>query len=345
MAAMTAVFKATDEITDKLDRMASSGSRMMEQIDTASGSMNAAFSSVKTGIDTGAEAMNKFINEAESLSNGIKENSAELEELQKAYIGAAMQFGKNSEEANAFKNEIDDLSKYIDENKQQYEDLTKESGMMGEKMSGSIEQIQGALVAAGIAKLVSEITNEVIKLANSFSEAESVIVKATGATGAKLDSLSGSMMSVYGTAVTGDLSTVAGAIGEISTRLGLQGSELERVSSLFLDYANVTNTNVVSSVENISKVMNNWGVQAADIEGLMDKFVKAAQMSGASVDELSGAVYENKAILEPLGLTLEESIGLMALMEQQGINTSNTMLALRSAVNYFAREGIERDTR
>ncbi len=286
-----------------------------------------------------ADAIEKGLRVTEDFKATTAELEAELEELQNAYIGTALQYGKNSDEAKSLQKEIGELSKIVDQNKKEFSDLEKEAGKAGDGMEDSLKTIQSALAAAGIAKLVNEITEAVVEMANEFSDASAVVAKATGATGEALDDLNKSMMNVYATAKTDDLSSVAGAIGEINTRLGLQGPELDHVTSLFMDYSQITGSEVVGAVQSVTKVMKNWNVDIADTESLLDKLSAAGQMSGISVDQLSNMVVQNKATLQQLGYGLDESIALLAMFEYEGLNASSIMMGFRSAVTNFSNDG------
>lgn len=211
----------------------------------------------------------------------------------------------------------------------------------GKSGADSVKAIEGALVAAGLTKLVAEITGAVVEMANAFSEAESIVVKATGATGSALDSLSDSMMRVYASTKDGDLSNVAGAVGEINTRLGLVGQQLEHSTELFMEYARITDSDVVGAVQNVTKVMKNWGVEVQNTQSLMDMLSYGAQASGVSVDSLSSMVVRNKATLQQLGYSLEESIALISMMEYEGLNASSVMMGFQSAVKQFADQGAD----
>lgn len=214
----------------------------------------------------------------------------------------------------------------------------EKNGKSGAEAIAAIEQ---ALVAAGLTKLLSEVTDAVIDMTNAFSEAESVIVKATGATGDQLDSLNASMMKVYANIDDADMNNTAGAIGEINTRLGLQGEELENVATLFMQYADNTNSSVVPAIQSVTKVMKNWDVEVSGTEGLLDKLTYAAQASGASVDALSDMVVTNKATLQQLGYGLDESIALLSMFEYEGLNASSIMMGFRSAITNFSSEGLD----
>ena len=209
----------------------------------------------------------------------------------------------------------------------------------GSKGIGAVEGIASALAAAGITAKLKEITESVYELADAFSEAESIVVKATGATGAALDGLMESTMQVYATAKSGDLSAVSGAIGEINTRMLLTGDALTDVTGKFMDYANITGTNVVGSVQNVTKVMNQWGVEGKDVESVLDRLAYAGQISGASVDSLSSTLITGAASFQQAGLTLDNTIQMLADFELAGINGTTAITAMRTAVNNFSNDG------
>lgn len=226
----------------------------------------------------------------------------------------------------------------------QTEDAADKSEDAGKKGTDAIESIAGALAAAGITAKVTEIAQAAYELVDAFSEAESTVVKATGASGDALDGLMQSTMEVYATAKSGDMDSISSAIGEINTRMGLTGSELTDVTNKFMDYANITGTNVVGSVQNVTKVMNQWGVEASDMESLMDKLAYAGQISGISVDNLSSTLITGAASFQNAGLSLDNTIQMLADFELAGINSTTAITAMRTAVNNFSKDGLDANT-
>lgn len=292
-------------------------------------------------VEKQSDSLEKGIQYMSEFRGAIEEQEAELYNLQEAYMGVSLIMGKNSDEAIALQAEIDELTETLEENYSELEHLEVQSGRTAESGSDMAKKIENALTAAALTKLLSEVADMAIEMANAFSEAESIIVKATGATGEKLESLSDSMMNVYAVSKNADLSSVAGTVGEINTRLGLMDEELERSTSLFMDYARVTNSNVTGSVQNVTKVMKSWNIENKDTEKLMDKFISGSQKSGAAVDKLSDMVVANKAVLQQMGYSLDESIALMAMFESEGLKSSSVMSGLRSAIKVFSGEGVE----
>lgn len=224
------------------------------------------------------------------------------------------------------------------------EKAAQEAEEGGEKGVNAVEGIASALAAAGIVAKVKEIAEGVYELVDAFSEAESTVVKATGASGAALDGLTTSMMNAYAASKSGSLDDTAGAIGEINTRMALTGEELTTVTGQFLDFANITGTNVVGSVQNVTKIMNKWGVEGSEVESVLDKLAYAGQISGISVDTLSSNLITGAASFQEMGLSLDNAISMLAQFELYGMSGTTAITAMRTAVKNFSDDGLNAET-
>lgn len=223
------------------------------------------------------------------------------------------------------------------------ENASEEAEEGGKKGVDAVEAISSALAAAGITAAVKEIAASVYELVDAYSEAEKIIVNATGATGEALDGLGESMLAAY--AGNDDaLEDAAGAIGEINTRMGLTGDALTDVTGKFLDFADITGTNVVGSVQNVTKIMNKWGVEGSEVESVLDKLAYAGQISGASVDTLSSTLITGAASFQEMGLSLDNAISMLAQFELYGMSGTTAITAMRTAVKNFADDGLNAET-
>lgn len=321
-ATLSAIFRGVDEISNTLDSMASSGEEAVRQWESAGDVASTAFAAASSGAAEAAQAASDAASATDYWTDAV--GNYDKGALEAVYSTEELvEMGFKSQEA------------------LEAEDAAKEQENMGETGSEAVGKIEQALAAAGLTAILKETTEAVIELANSFSDAESIVVKATGATGDALDGLTASMMNVYSTTKDGDLSTTAGAIGEINTRLGLTGEALDEVTGNMMDYARITNTDVVGSVQNVTKIMKNWGVEVDGMEGLLDKLAYAGQASGISVDQLSSLLITNKASLQQLGYSLDESIGLLSMFEMEGLNSSSVMMGFRTALSKFSDDGLD----
>ena len=340
-AILSAIFRGVDEMSNTLDSMASSGEAAVRQWESAGDTASVAFAAAASGAAEAAQAANDAASATDYWTDAVGNyDKGALEAVYSTEELVEMGF-KSQEALEAEASAAEAAARQIEEQARAAEDAADEQENMGETGSEAVGKIEQALTAAGLTAILKETAEAVIELADSFSEAESVVVKATGATGDALDSLTDSMMNVYATTKDGDLSTTAGAIGEINTRLGLTGEALDEVTGNMMDYARITNTDVVGSVQNVTKIMKNWGVEVDDMEGLLDKLAYAGQASGISVDQLSSLVVTNKASLQQMGYSLDESIALLSMFEYEGLNSSSIMMGFRTAIKAFSDEGLD----
>ena len=333
--------EATADIEAELSRTVEEASAAMDELNNnekvsaetkaelarASVEASEAMSELARAQDEAQAAMEAYDAVMTSGTTDLGELEAAAERAGHAAEALAEANGKASEAS-------EELSKATQE-------ATEEAENGGKKGVEAVEGIASALAAAGITAMVKEIAEAVYELATAFSEAESTVVKATGATGEALDGLTASMMDAYAASKSGSLDDTAGAIGEINTRMGLTGDKLTEVTGLFLDYADITGTNVVGSVQNVTKVMNQWGVEADDVESVLDKLAYAGQISGASVDNLSSTLITGAASFQQAGLSLDNTIQLLADFELAGISSTTAITAMRTAVNHFSDEGLD----
>ena len=342
--ALTRSMEAATDIENELSQAQEEAAKTAEEMANADDISAEAQEALTRAQEEAAEAM-------EELHKAQEEATAAMENYDAVLTSGTTDLDELEAAAERAGHAAEDLAEKNERASKAAEDLTEATDRAGEELedtgkkgADAMNELEGAIAAAGITMLLKEMAEAAYELADAFSEAEKTVVLATGATGEALEGLEKSMMNVYSTAKSADLSSTAGAVGEINTRLGLTGEKLEEVTDLFLDYSNVTGQNVVSSVQNVTKVMNQWGVELDGLPGLLDELTYAGQISGINVGNLSDTLVTNKGVLQSLGFTLEDSIGLFAQLELQGVSAQTAMTGFRTALNKFADEGQDAET-
>jgi|GEM_PF-3967777 hypothetical protein len=62
------------------------------------------------------------------------------------------------------------------------------------------------------------------------------------------------------TEIPTDFETAGAAVGEVNTRFGLTGQALDDLSARFIKFAQLNDTDVSTSIDNVSSVMNAFGI-------------------------------------------------------------------------------------
>lgn len=295
---------------------------------------------LKAASDAAAEAL-KELAQAQLDADAAMQNYQQVmasgtEDLDKLEA-AAEQAGHAAESLAAANGKASDATDALAKSTQKASDEADKASKTGAE---AVETIAQALAAAGITATIKEITSAVYDLTDTYSNAEKIIVNATGATGDALDSLGASMLKAY-SGNDDALDAVAGAVGEINTRLGYTGDTLSEVTGQFLDFSDITGQDVVGSVQLVTKVMNKWGEDSSKLPNVLDDLAYAGQISGLSVTTLSNTLITGASSLQEMGLSLENAIGLLAKMELYGVEGTSTITAMRTAVKNFAADGLD----
>jgi TP901 family phage tail tape measure protein len=197
------------------------------------------------------------------------------------------------------------------------------------------------LVSAGIKALIQGL-KDVAKYAKEayqeFDKGYDNLIKATGATGESAKALEDSYKNVS-KSVKADMIDIGSAIGEVNTRFGYTGSELEKASEAFLKFSDVTGTDATEAVRLVSRAMENAGIDAGEYQDVLDKLATAGQGSGISVSKLAESLTKNGATMRALGFDTDESIAILSKFEKEGVNTETALTGMKTAFKNWSEEG------
>lgn len=301
-----------------------------------------------------SQGVSKTSTEYKALQTELKNCEKEQASNEKAINNLNVQIlnqeaavGKTEREIRTYSGQLDELERDQGDAEKSSHELGEEledTGKKAEQSSEGFTVMKGILadLAASAIKAAVEGLRDLADAAydawKAYDSGADTIIAATGATGEQADALIGSMETVAHRVVA-DMDEIGTAIGEVNTRFGFTGEQLEDTSELFLKFAQLNGTDVKSSVDTVQQAMAAWGIEAENVGDVLDVLNKAGQDTGESVDEIAGSLSSNAAALQEMGLEFIDATTLLANFGKNGVEASDVMTGMRKAMVNASKEG------
>lgn len=216
------------------------------------------------------------------------------------------------------------------------EQANEEAEQGGKSGKEAIEGIASALAAAGITATLKEISGAVYELADSFTEAEKIIVGATGATGQELDNLMASATNVFAGSSAESLNEVAAGMTSVQRATGLTGEALEEATNAGLNMSAVLGYDVSESSRTASSLMKNFSVTAEEAYNLI---AIGAQQGADRNGDLLDVLNEYAPQYAALGLSAQEFLSSLVEGADAGVFSMDKVGDAVKEFNIRAKDG------
>lgn len=274
---------------------------------------------ISEGLDPSSEKAISLRTQINNETAALEKSKAEIEKQTKALN----ELGKESEDAESGLKDVSDGA---------------------EKANKSFSLMDGVLanlVASGIKAAISAFTDLAKSAVDTYKDMEAGsdnLIKATGATGDAAKDLQKSYKNVS-KEIVGDFGDIGSAMGEVNTRFGYTGKELEDTTEQFLKFSEITGTDATQAVQLVSKAIEGAGLESKDYNTLLDQLAVAAQASGVSVDKLADGITKNGSTMRSLGFDTSETIAIISQMEKAGVNTETALAGMKKAAQEWGKAG------
>ena len=319
-----------EKLTKKLSEQKTKQEELKSKIDAAKDAY--AKSTEETGKNS--EQSKALKEELDKLEQEYKANETAIGKTETALANQTVKTEKSKTALMNMEAELKNVNEQLKDNK--LEKFATACNTAGEKMESFGKKM--SVVSAGIAGVATAS----VKSFTEMKEGYDIVVTKTGATGDALEDLKKSTNNVFGD-MPEDMATVGEAIGEVNTRFHTTGTELEKTSKQFIQFASINGTNVTQSVDQVDKIMKAWNVDASQTGNLLGLLTAKAQETGISVDSLEGYVLDNNAAFKEMGLSLPQAINLMAQFDANGVDSTTALAGLKKALQNATAEGKSMD--
>lgn len=264
--------------------------------------------------------------ELENLENAEKRDEAAIQK-KRAELNTA------ETSLNNYKKGLEEVNDKLKSGAAQIEEFTGKVEKLGSKMTDA-----GKKMTVGVTAPIVGIGAAGVKAAMELDEGYDTIIAKTGATGETLRGLNDVADRVFGSMPV-EMQDVGTAVGEINTRFGSAGDELEDLTEKFLKFAEINGTDVNDSIRLVSRAMGDAGIPTEQTGEILDKLTVAGQASGIAIETLTENLAKYGAPMRALGLTTNESIAIFAGWEKAGVNTEIAFSGMKKAIGTWGKEG------
>ena len=326
-AALHSYQEKLDAAKDKLDEMRSSGTASSDEITNqmiAVSKLDEKVRAASTAYDKAGSAVKDWEGKLSSASTEVVKAQNNLTENDRY-----LQQAQNS--ADKCATSIDEFGKKTSESSQKLRNLDETASKIFRTSAVADAFNEGA-------EAVSNLADKAYEAAKELDEGYDTIIAKTGATGDALTGMTDIANDMYSN-MNVSMDTVGSAIGEVNTRFGLQGDALQSLSTQFVQFAELNDTDVSSSIDGVQKTLQAFGQSSSDAGNLLDAFNKVGQNTGISMDTLTSDLVDNAAQFQSMGLSAEDAAGFLGTTEKSGIGVSTMLRGLKTAQKNATSEG------
>lgn len=279
-----------------------------------------------------------------NLTSAIESTKERLEQLKNVQTDAL-----SPDEYDALQREIIETEHNLEDLEEQYRQFGTVSGQkliaVGNRISETGEKIT-AFGTSWTKNVTAPIVGFGVAAYAAFNEVDSgldAIILKTGATGDALDEMEGILHHIT-TSIPVDFETAGNAIGEINTRFGVTGEQLEDLSTKYIMFAQITGQDVTSAIDGTQKALRAFGLGADEAGDYLDYLAYVSQQTGADVSMLYGNVVANSTAFKEMGLSIYDATLMMGQLEVSGADSSAVVNGLSVALKKSAKDGKSLDT-
>lgn len=263
--------------------------------------------------------------EAQLKKNNVSEHSAEYQKVRREII-------ETESRLKHFKAEADKLASVkLTALRAQLDETSQKFKTAGDALTKYITLPLAALGGASGAAFVG------------VDDALKKIVQLTGAAGDDLAAMEETVKNIA-TNVPADFDTIATAVGEVNTRFGITGEQLDDVSEKFVKFADINGVDITQAIDSTQKAMSAFGLSADDAGEVLDILTRVSQNTGVAVDKLTSGLVSNSTAFQEMGLDINQASTLMGMLEKSGVNMETVTNGMRKALKNAAKDGKDVNT-
>lgn len=329
----------------------------LKDIGKQSNSVNSELRDVERLLKLNPSNVELVAQKQQLLSKQVELTTKKLDGLKGAQTDVERQFKSGDigeEQYRAFQREVVATEGRLDHYKQSLKDVESSSGEAGNATKGlggkfdelgqSVEDV-GEAVKGGVlmeaADHLSVVGDKLKEFSGSaqeaFSDVDEGMDKITTTTGKASDEFKTQFDNIISSMAVDSFEDVGSALGTLSAQFDMSGDTLEKNSKLALQYANINDTDVKTSIESAKSAIEAYGLSNKDFSTVLDSVTATSQRTGVAVDTLFDTAVKGAPQIKDLGLNFSQGTELLGQFSKAGVDGDAALSSLSKASIIYAK--------
>lgn len=329
----------------------------LKDIGKQSNSVNSELRDVERLLKLNPNNVELVAQKQQLLSKQVELTTKKLDGLKGAQADVDRQFKSGDigeEQYRAFQREVVATEGRLDHYKQSLKDVESSSGEAGNATKGlggkfdelgqSVEDV-GEAVKGGVlmeaADHLSVVGDKLKEFSGSaqeaFSDVDEGMDKITTTTGKASDEFKTQFDNIISSMAVDSFEDVGSALGTLSAQFDMSGDTLEKNSKLALQYANINDTDVKTSIESAKSAIEAYGLSNKDFSTVLDSVTATSQRTGVAVDTLFDSAVKGAPQIKDLGLNFSQGTELLGQFSKAGVDGDAALSSLSKASIIYAK--------
>lgn len=329
----------------------------LKDIGKQSNSVNSELRDVERLLKLNPSNVELVAQKQQLLSKQVELTTKKLDGLKGAQADVERQFKSGDigeEQYRAFQREVVATEGRLDHYKQSLKDVESSSGEAGNATKGlggkfdelgqSVEDVEEAVkggVLMEAADHLSVVGDKLKEFSGSaqeaFSDVDEGMDKITTTTGKASDEFKTQFDNIISSMAVDSFEDVGSALGTLSAQFDMSGDTLEKNSKLALQYANINDTDVKTSIESAKSAIEAYGLSNKDFSTVLDSVTATSQRTGVAVDSLFDSAVKGAPQIKDLGLNFSQGTELLGQFSKAGVDGDAALSSLSKASIIYAK--------
>lgn len=311
----------------------------VQQLNTQIINQDTAVKNAEAALGTYQNKLKDVTGQNDTLTDKVKKQENELQELKQKYINVTAEQGATSNESKELARQIDALSTELKTNR----DKMTEAEKAADELDNSLEKVGGGLSAFGVAlgnlvaniiskavQKLKELVVQTIETGKAFDTSMSKVAAISGATGDELQALRDKAKEMGST--TAFTATQSSEAFQYMAMAGWKTEDMLNGIEGIMNLAAASGEDLATTSDIVTDALTAMGYSAGDAGQLADVMAAASSNANTNV-ALMGSTFQYAApIVGALGYSMEDTAVAIGLMANAGIKGDKAGTALRSVL-------------